>query len=666
MSHRFSRRLAAACYLTPLLSLGLIPLTADAGSWANNQSLGGFSKVHIYTPDTLSPVGDGKALMLVLHGCTQSIDAYKTANLEVAAETHGMVIAVPDAAYKQGYSCWHYWGATKSRSYQDYKNLITLANTMKNDSVRGIDPNQVYIAGLSSGAAFAHTTACLAPDVFAGMGIVAGPSIGTSSNGAFSFETANVASRCNSYAGSYASHFATQIGAFVAGSSDYTVPQAYLRQNAEGMATLYGDTELTTTNRTREGFSHAQTRWSNDWVRMDLISGLGHAWPAGSGASGAYIGANGFNYAMYLGEFFQQYNRRLVQNAAPTLSNVVTSESASRITVSGNAADADGSVSQVAVVIKNGSNATVFSQTLTPSNGNFSATSVNLADGLYQVSVIATDNQGKNSAQTLMSQRVGPVPAAQAPVLSNNLASVSGQCVTVSGTVTDANGDLASVTVAVTGQSQAATLTGDQYSANLCNLGNGSQQATVTATDATQLVTTASVNFTIDAGVAGNYNAHISAGRITWGDGYSACYLAFGSASFVMREIDRGNGQCEWVADANASCNGPVQACSGSSQPTDTDGDGVPDATDNCPAVANPDQADSDGDGTGDACDSSGFECTQTTASNYAHVQAGRATVSGSYAYAVGSGDLLGLYNTFYSATLAQTAAGYYQVGTCP
>jgi uncharacterized repeat protein (TIGR01451 family) len=35
----------------------------------------------------------------------------------------------------------------------------------------------------------------------------------------------------------------------------------------------------------------------------------------------------------------------------------------------------------------------------------------------------------------------------------------------------------------------------------------------------------------------------------------------------------------------------------------DTDGDGVPDATDNCSAVENPGQADTDGDGIGDACD---------------------------------------------------------------
>jgi hypothetical protein len=39
----------------------------------------------------------------------------------------------------------------------------------------------------------------------------------------------------------------------------------------------------------------------------------------------------------------------------------------------------------------------------------------------------------------------------------------------------------------------------------------------------------------------------------------------------------------------------------------DTDGDGIPDATDNCPLVPNPDQRDSDGDGTGDACDTVGL-----------------------------------------------------------
>lgn len=42
----------------------------------------------------------------------------------------------------------------------------------------------------------------------------------------------------------------------------------------------------------------------------------------------------------------------------------------------------------------------------------------------------------------------------------------------------------------------------------------------------------------------------------------------------------------------------------------DADGDGIPDADDNCPQTPNPDQADADNDGTGDACDTTGYTFT--------------------------------------------------------
>ncbi|WP_344385391.1 extracellular catalytic domain type 1 short-chain-length polyhydroxyalkanoate depolymerase [Streptomyces thermolineatus] len=56
------------------------------------------------------------------------------------------------------------------------------------------------------------------------------------------------------------------------------------------------------------------------------------------------------------------------------------------------------------------------------------------------------------------------------------------------------------------------------------------------------------------------------------------------------------------------------------------------------------------------------------TGSNYQHVQAGRATTSGGYTYAKGSGQAMGLYNTYVTHTLKESPAGYFVLADdgCP
>lgn len=634
----------ATSVLSLTSALLFIAQPAQAATWQNNQSIGGFNRVHLYVPDSNSSIGTGKALMIVLHGCTQSIDAFRTANLETAADKHGMVMAVPDAMNKAGFSCWSYWQGTKSRNSADYANLISLANTLVANSSYNIDTAQVYIAGLSSGAAFANTTACLAPDVFAGMGISAGPSIGTSSNGALGpCESADVRSRCLSYGGSYASHFDTQIASIAHGDADTTVNLCYNDQNSDGMADVYGVSQLSGTTTITEGSKTAQeTLWQDGRVSKLWLNNAPHAWSGGSGASGSYITSASINYADYLGDYFAKYNNRVERNQGPALSNVQLSSSGSTISVSGTAIDAEGSVAAVNALFddQNGNNDGQSGNV--DGSGNFSIDSAALPDGLYYVTVSATDNEGKDGDVITNTIYVGPPPPDTAPVLSNVTVDVNGQCAVVSGNVADVNQNLNTVVVAFANGNVNAQVTDAVFSAEQCNLPGGSNSTTVTATDSTNLSSTETVTFNVDAGQIATLDEHITAGRLSYVE-YSTCYLEYGANSFKLIEEAVGQNQCKW-RDDDASCQGPAVACSGSGDGGSGGGDG--------------------GNGGGNT----GGDCEEFTTNNYTHKLGGRAYSTGNFlapGYFANGTDTPMAGSTWGVNTLNSSDGSNWNVGSC-
>lgn len=76
---------------------------------------------------------------------------------------------------------------------------------------------------------------------------------------------------------------------------------------------------------------------------------------------------------------------------------------------------------------------------------------------------------------------------------------------------------------------------------------------------------------------------------------YSDGGLAAGTAySYVVYAFNAGG---------TSGASNEAQATTLNPPAPDADGDGIADASDNCPNVANPDQADTDGDGFGNACD---------------------------------------------------------------
>lgn len=86
-------------------------------------------------------------------------------------------------------------------------------------------------------------------------------------------------------------------------------------------------------------------------------------------------------------------------------------------------------------------------------------------------------------------------------------------------------------------------------------------------------------------------------------DAQDLCPTVF-SAPMMLDNSSQADTDQDGVGDACDVCpfDANTESCT-PPDPNDRDGDGIPNAEDNCPSVANPDQADADSDGKGDACD---------------------------------------------------------------
>ncbi|WP_341240891.1 PHB depolymerase family esterase, partial [uncultured Nocardioides sp.] len=307
--------------VTLVLGPGAGTSARAAGSWTSETIAG--MNVRLYVPTTAPAIADGRALMVNLHGCVQTNTDLQTAgNWQATADAYGMVVAVP-AAPNGGViaGCWDYYDGNHSRSNpaRHDDNLLALVDTLLGRTALGLDADQVYLSGLSSGGGETMVMGCLAPDVFAGIGINAGPTVGTTSSQISTVSTTKAAatSTCTSFAGSHTAGFDTQLTSVIHGNDDYTVATGYNQLNAEVMAGLYDATATSpVTMSTLPGASTAGsgTVWSDaEGPRVSLLTntGLGHNWPAGGGPGGRYIKASSIDYPRYVTSFFFAHNRRV-------------------------------------------------------------------------------------------------------------------------------------------------------------------------------------------------------------------------------------------------------------------------------------------------------------------------------------------------------------------
>ncbi|WP_426113873.1 extracellular catalytic domain type 1 short-chain-length polyhydroxyalkanoate depolymerase [Massilia sp. PWRC2] len=570
-----ARQFTGALLLLSACASAHAQLQAGPGAWSAQQTWdadsvnGGSLTGYFYWPASQPLLAGKRALVLALHGCTQTatadvIDTGGGFNWKTAADQYGAVVLAPNATGNV-YSnhCWDYASTNHNRTSGHDAILIKLINRFLADPKYAIDPKQIYVAGLSSGGGETMALACLAPDIFAGVGINAGPPPGTTTAQIgfvpSGYTATTAANNCKALAGTNQAQFATQIAGVVWGTTDYTVAQAYGPMDAAAMRLAYGGSftqQAAVTVPT--GGSDIRYKDANGKLRTSemTITGMAHAWPAGSGGQNTnYVDASHVNYPAFIMDFWFKNNLRVAAVAAPTVSACAASVAGSTATISASGQDSAGTISSYQVVL---TGATAVNDAAAGAGSSLSKAYA-LANGYYTGTVSASDSgTGQTSAPCAIGQfLVGTAPVLQPP----------------------------------------ATLTAGTITASSIAL---SWSAASNAT---------------------GYNVYRNGSKLTATPLTATSYLASALAASTSYNFQ--------VSSTGASGESALS--------------GVLTAT-----TAN------------------GFVCTASTASNYAHVQAGRAHDSGGYALANGSNQNMGLDNLFYTATLAQTAAGYFVIGNCP
>jgi poly(hydroxyalkanoate) depolymerase family esterase len=125
-----------------------------------------------YAPETLAA---SPALVVVLHGCTQTAAAYdRGTGWSTLADRHGFALLFPEQKRANNpKTCFNWFepGDT-ARDAGEALSIRNMVERMVRD--RGIDRSRIYVTGLSAGGAMANVMLAAYPEVFAGGAIIAG------------------------------------------------------------------------------------------------------------------------------------------------------------------------------------------------------------------------------------------------------------------------------------------------------------------------------------------------------------------------------------------------------------------------------------------------------------------------------------------------------------
>jgi poly(hydroxyalkanoate) depolymerase family esterase len=261
----------------------------------------GALKARYHVPDGLS---EGAALVVVLHGCTQTATGYDHGSgWSQLADEQGFAVLFPEQQRANNANLCFNWFNSEDTRRASGEALSIRQMVAAMLSAHGLDPARVFVTGLSAGGAMTSVMLATYPDVFAGGAIIAGLPYGTASSVPEAFD------RMRAHGGPDAAALAGLVASASEhdgpwptisvwhGGSDMTVSPANAGLVIEQWRALHGVSATPTY--TEEVAGHPRRVWRNaegrEVIEEHRIASLGHGTPLSTtgadacGVAGPYM-----------------------------------------------------------------------------------------------------------------------------------------------------------------------------------------------------------------------------------------------------------------------------------------------------------------------------------------------------------------------------------------
>ncbi|MDR6446877.1 extracellular catalytic domain type 1 short-chain-length polyhydroxyalkanoate depolymerase [Paraburkholderia sp. 22099] len=276
-------------------------------------------------------------LVVMLHGCTQSIDEFAAGTrMNVLADRFGFAVVYPEQSkHAHSHRCWHWYDSSDSAGGAETRAVVSLVDALVAE--HGFDSERVYVAGISAGAGLTALLAINYPERFAAVALHSGPAFGEAHSGITAMDVMRRGARgepaelvdeiadVKQYPGMPALIIHGDADHVVAPVNAEQLAVQFLRLNRivdESGARKSGDIR-----EERKGgmVMRDYVRGGRRVVRLCRVQGLAHAWSGGDDAL-PFHSAKGPDASALVWEFFRHQRRTGAGRAAESTATAASAD----------------------------------------------------------------------------------------------------------------------------------------------------------------------------------------------------------------------------------------------------------------------------------------------------------------------------------------------------